>query len=85
MAAADQPVAGLRRRHVIQRVHVPVVKRPLVDHTLGAVELLHVEFGADVCLFGSPEAIVETLSGALTECQARLDQGQPREMGWRRG
>ncbi|MBO0732547.1 MAG: hypothetical protein J2P57_25025 [Acidimicrobiaceae bacterium] len=84
MAAAVQPVAGLRRRHVVQRVHVPVVERPLVDHTLGAVELLHVEIGADLCLFGSPEAIVETLSGALTECQACLDMDRPRELGWRR-
>ncbi|MBO0728745.1 MAG: hypothetical protein J2P57_05770 [Acidimicrobiaceae bacterium] len=78
MADPKQGIEGVRRRHVVQRVHVPVVERPLVDHTLGVEELLHVEVGADICLFGSPEAIVEALSRALTECQARLDLDRPR-------
>jgi hypothetical protein len=68
---------GLRRGRVIQRVNVGDGRRPVVDHTIGSAELLHVEIQDDVCLYGPPADVVQVLSEALWECQARLEVGNP--------
>jgi hypothetical protein len=68
---------GIRRGRVIQRVNVGDGRHPVVDHTIGSAELLHVEIQDDVCLYGPPAEVVQVLSEALWECQARLESGNP--------
>jgi hypothetical protein len=55
----------------------------MVDYTIGNVELLHVEIREDVCLYGPPAEVIQVLCDALTECQARLDAGNPVVLGVR--
>jgi hypothetical protein len=81
-SAPNGRLDGIRRGRVIQRVHVDD-RRPMVDHTIGNVELLHVEIQEDVCLYGPPAEVIQVLSDALTECQARLDAGNPVVLGVR--
>jgi hypothetical protein len=75
--AVNGRLDGVRRGRVIQRVSVGHGERPVVDHTIGSTELLHVEIQEDVCLYGPPGEVVRVLSDALSECQARLDAGKP--------